>query len=235
MKKKISMVMLLEKFNDCEMFSLTGPINKVKISPDELNHALEEIKKINQADLRSRYHTLKNKDQLMSFEQLYQTIETECYNFGLKFKEQYLAEFNFFEYAFICDHVGIDTKYSHPHEYFWHFYHSVGLNLDRELYLNELIKLNNKLSPLDKLHYDVLKNNLIKYEILFHNHCTESNTLMINYYFHLNQATKQWLLQFPNDFALNCDLEDLAFYKNGEVVFSSCTHEQFNSLDENNY
>ena len=79
----------------------------------------------------------------------------------------------------------------------------------------------------DVKYSEVLKNlNVIDYEYSFITHCTEgslSNTL----YFALNEDTKAWLLQFKNDFEIKGELEDLAFYKKGELVFSSCTHERF--------
>ena len=53
---------------------------------------------------------------------------------------------------------------------------------------------------------------------------------MLNYYFDLNDETKKFLLKFKNDFKIKGNLYDLAFYKNNELIFSSCTHEQYNSL-----
>ena len=214
------------------MFSLTGTINKVKITANDKRIALNDIKEVQRANLRSQYNTLKERNLLIPFDNLYREIEKECAQFEKKYKVYYLKEYGFFDNSFICDHVGKDTKYNNPSGYFWHFYHSLGMNIDRERYLDELINTNNRLTPLDKITDKVLKNNLIKYEILFHNHCTESSILMINYYFSLNIDTKKWLLQFANDFEITANYEDLAFYKNGEVVFSSCTHERFNSLDE---
>ena len=142
----------------------------------------------------------------------------------------------FFQNSFICDCVlteryGKRTKYVEPVGYFWHFYHLIGQNLDRKKHIEELMKNKNELSALDKIEDNILKQNLIKYEILYHNHCTESGGLMVNYYFKLNEETKKWLLQFKNDFDINGSLEDLAFYKDEKLVFSSCTHEKFNSLN----
>ena len=66
----------------------------------------------------------------------------------------------------------------------------------------------------------------MNYEYSFITYCTEgglSNTL----YFALNEDTKAWLLQFKNDFEIKGELKDLAFYKERELAFSSCTHEKF--------
>ena len=52
---------------------------------------------------------------------------------------------------------------------------------------------------------------------------------MIIYYFKLNDLTKKYLLQFKSDFDL-VDLEDLVLYQNDKELFSSCTHERYNSL-----
>ena len=75
---------------------------------------------------------------------------------------------------------------------------------------------------------EVLYENLIKKEIGFSNHCTETGSLLLTYYFKLNNQTKAWLSQFKTDYDLN-GLEDLAFYKNGKIMFSSCTHERFHT------
>lgn len=224
MDNKMSMQELLEKFESCEMFSLTGDISRVKITDNDKFQTLKEIKEVNKEYLHKQYNDLLEQKILIPFDELYEEIEKEC----LLFKEKYGN-------SFICDQVGKSTKHHNPYGYFWHFYHLVSLNLERENYLDELIKTNNNLKPLDKIKNEVLKNNLIKYELSFQNNCTESSILMINYYFYLNEDTKKWLLQFANDFEIIGNLQDLAFYKNEKVVFSSCTHEQFNSLDETNY
>ena len=75
-----------------------------------------------------------------------------------------------------------------------------------------------------------MKEYLIRYESSFYNEVTASGQLMINYYFYLNDKTKDYLLMFKSDFDLE-GLEDLAIYKGDDVEFCSCTHEKFNSLE----
>lgn len=105
------------------------------------------------------------------------------------------------------------------------------LKNDRLLFLNALSQ-NNKALPIDFIKNKVLRDNLIKYEISFQNHCTTSGCLMINYYFKLNGETKELLRNYKNDFEIDINsLEDLALYKDDELKFSSCTHEGFNSLN----
>ena len=53
---------------------------------------------------------------------------------------------------------------------------------------------------------------------------------MINYYFKFNDESKKYLLKYESDFDLD-NLEDLTFYKDNEVVFYSCTHENYNSIE----
>ena len=61
---------------------------------------------------------------------LYVKIKDECKAFEGKYKEKYLQEEGFFDNGFIADHVGEDTKYSEPREMFWHFYHTLGNEVD---------------------------------------------------------------------------------------------------------
>lgn len=237
MDNKILMKDLLIKFSDCDSFSLTGSVVDVVITGDIKKKSLDEIKSENKKYLLEHYERLKEQMPNISFEDLYKEIELECLNFGLEQKKFYMEKYGFFNNSLICDYVmrehdGFRTKYNEPLGYFWHFYYRVGQNFDREEYVDELIKKNNKVNPIDRINNEILKSNLIRYEILFHNHCTESGSLMINYYFKLNDDTKKWLLQFESDFDLEGNLEDLAFYKNGELMFSSCTHEMFNSITE---
>lgn len=234
MLNTITMIELLEKFDECDTFSLTGSIENVIITSESKNFALDEIKKINRTYLLEYYNKLKDQYSFIPFDDLYNEIEKECIDFEITQKDIYMKKYGFFDNSFICDCVmseknGKRTKYTEPEGFFWHFYHLMGQNLDRKLYVEKLN--NNKLNAIDKIKDNLLKKNLIKYEILFHNHCTESGSLMINYYFKLNEETKKWLLQFKNDFAIEGELDDLAFYKNDEIKFSSCTHEKFNSLN----
>lgn len=229
MSKKILMPDLLKMFNDCDTFSLTGE-PYISITNEDKNNALNEIRDKTKKILLNNYNLLTNSYTLPSFETLYDEITRECINFSKTQKEIYMKKRGFFYNRFIADKVGTDTKYSEPLGYFWNFYQMIGSNLDREEYIDELIKKNKKIRAMDNIKNKILRDNLVRYEILFHNHCTVSSSLMVNYYFKLNDETKKWLSQFKNDFEIKGNLEDLAFYKNGKIQFSSCTHEEFNSI-----
>lgn len=226
--KKIAMSELLEILKKCDSFSLTTTIDNISITKEDKHKIMTITKRQHKEFLLKEYNKLN--ENLLPFENLYQEIEKECLSFSEKYKEKYLKKHGFFENSFICDHVGQETKYKEPLSFFWRFYHTLGMELDYEVYLDDLIQKNNKLKPLAKLKDDLLKSNLINYEISFQNHCTESSVLMINYYFYLNEDTRAWLLQFKSDFDLSDEFEDLAFYQNGELKFSSCTHEKYNTI-----
>ena len=72
-----------------------------------------------------------------------------------------------------------------------------------------------------------------KREISFETHCTKSAALFETYYFELNDITKKWLLKYKSVFDFSDeypgDLQDLALYKDDELKFSSCTHEEYRS------
>lgn len=216
-KNKILMPELLDKFSDCDSFSLTCiDTSDVILTKDDVRKSFEEVKKNHKDVLLEYYNKLENKDNLLPFDILYKEVEEEC----ILFNDPY-----------VCDRVGIDTKYSEPIEFFWHFYHLISDNIKIEKELYSHLK-KGKITLSENVEDEVLKNNLIRCEIVNYNHCTISGGLMINYYFHLNEETRKWLLQFRSDFHLSGTLDDLAFYKNNEIMFSSCTHELYNSLGE---
>ena len=76
-----------------------------------------------------------------------------------------------------------------------------------------------------------------KRELSFETHCTKSSVLFETYYFELNNITKKWLLKHKSVFDFDGEnpneLQDLALYKDEELMFSSCTHEEYHSDMDN--
>ena len=248
---KLTMKEILEKYNYCDTFCLTGMVDGYKVSEKEFYDALAYKKKRNRRYLEREY----NKYELQQkgypeFDKLYSEIEQECREFfNEENRQKYINEayedykkwgfsdeqiknmdiYNHFKCSFIVDLVAQTTKYGNEYKnYFWHFYHELGQHLDIE---NDKIKycLNNAKNPIEQVPQE-LKEYLIRYETSFYNEVTASSGLMINYYFYLNDKTKEYLLKFKSDFDLE-RLEDLAIYKGDDVEFYSCTHEKFNSLE----
>ena len=248
---KLTMKEILEKYNYCDTFCLTGMVDGYKVSEKEFYDALAYKKKRNRRYLEREY----NKYELQQkgypeFDKLYSEIEQECKEFDneknrqkfveeeykdykkLGFSDEQIKNINIsdkFRCSFIESLVGKTTKYGNEYKnYFWHFYHKVGQNLDIE---NDKIEycLNNGKNPVEQVPQE-LKEYLIRYETSFYNEVTASSGLMINYYFYLNDKTKEYLLKFKSDFDLE-GLEDLAIYNGDDVEFYSCTHEEVNSLE----
>ncbi|MGM9972348.1 MAG: hypothetical protein ACI35W_08060, partial [Anaeroplasmataceae bacterium] len=158
------------------------------------------------------------------FDVIINNIKNECVSFKSKHYKEYKKDF---ENSFICDHVGVDTMYNEPKSFFWHAYHTFGNELDSIELINKYLKnkKNNKiLKFLDK--YPKLKNNFISYKITFNTYVT-GGPLQIIYYFDLNDDTKEYLLQFKDDYSFNNRLEDLALYNDDKLLYASCTHEKF--------
>ena len=248
---KLTMKEILEKYNYCDTFCLTGMVDGYKVSEKEFYDALAYMKKRNSQYLEDEY----NKYQLQQkgypkFDKLYSEIEQECKKyydeesrqkfvkeeyekykgFGLSDEQiKYISVCDYFKYSFIADLVGKTTKYGDEYtNYFRRFYFEVGQNLDIE---NAKIEycFNNTKNPIEQLPKE-LKEYLIRYEVSFYNIVTASSGLMIIYYFCLNNKTKEYLLKYESDFDLE-GLEDLAIYKGDNLEFYSCTHEKFNSLE----
>lgn len=227
---KLIMKNILDKYSDCDMFSLTFSPSEYefKITEEEYLNALDKVKEAERTGLRRIYDRYVNKlDKSYDFDKLYSEIEEECYAFNNKNTEK--IKNGLINCSSIVDTIGKATKYgNNDEELFYYFYSIIGMLIDRENYKENYVCDNGK-SIIEIIPED-LKNNYLFYEVSFFNLVTVSGQLMINYYFKLNDETRKYLLKFSSDFDL-IGLEDLALYKDGKVMFSSCTHEKFNSLD----
>lgn len=227
---------ILDKFNDCNIFSLTSrlPIKNIPIIDKE--HLLKQNLNNEKNDLFKYYQYFAKKENIdIDFETLFNDIVKECEKFYSKIKGKDMAKLcKKRSSPFICDHVGKDTKYSKPENLIWHFYCNIQNVFMSNDELSNLPETNG--FQADTIFKDkdiVLKNNFLKYEYTFSSHCTKG-PLQLVLYFKLNNETKDWLLQFKNDFDLeDSEFEDLAIYNNDKIEFSSCTHEKFNNLDDN--
>lgn len=216
---------ILEEYKDCDSFSLSYKENNIIISSEEKENALNNIIELGKKELIKKYNKIHKKYNLIEFEQLYKEIEEECIILYNKHKDEYTKE-DFYEYSFAADFVGEETKYNEPFDFFWELYHEVGLNLDRKNLLDNNYDSKNNIDALSILESDTLKENLIKYEVSFYNHTTISSNIIINYYFKLNDETKELLSTFRSENEIDINyLEDLALYKKNKLVFSSCTNE----------
>ena len=250
----LTMEKILNRYSDCNKFSLTGRVLKYNITEEEFFNALAKIETKTKEEKRIIYEKNKNKFvNYPDFDTLYEEIKQECNNFdseenrifylnkrynekinqykkiGITDEKIEKMKENFFNCRFIADFVGKTTKYGKEHQsFFWNLYYDIAMNIDRKKD-KEKYCVNNRISPIEQIPQG-LKEHLLYYEISFYNAVTISGGLMINYYFKLNEETKNYLLQFRNDFDMQ-ELEDLTFYKNDEIKFYSCTHEQFNSIE----
>lgn len=248
---------ILNKFDDCNKFSLTGKVSRynITISQEEFSKALEKIEERKKEEKRKLYED--NKEKFVNypeFDKLYEEIEKECKDFDCEENRQFYInkyysdekleqykkieiteeEINemkndFFRCSLIADNVGKTTKYGKEYRgFFWNFYHDVAMMIDRQ---NDKKRycINDGKSPLEQIPTE-LKEHFLYYEVSYYNSVTTSGGLMINYYFQLNDETKKYLLQFRNDFYMR-ELEDLTLYKDDETKFFSCTHEGFNSIE----
>lgn len=244
---------ILNQYSDCDVFSLTGEVSGLNVTEEEFVGAINKMEQTNKEVKRKQY----NENQIANcpdYEVLYEEIKKECFEFDCEQnKEKYLnkhfdAEMiqtykavgfsdekieeikkDFFHCSFITDEVGKTTKYGKENPgFFWHLYHDIALNIDRSKTQEKYCTKDGK-NPVEVLP-NVLKNNLLYYEMSFSNAVTTSSILKINYYFKLNDETKKYLCKFKNDFALK-ELQDLTLYKNDEIKFYSCTHERYNSIN----
>ena len=251
----LTMKRILDRYDDCNKFSLTGSILGYKITEEEFLNAILKCEEFNKEEKRKFYE--KNKDKIIDypeFDDLYDEIKQECYaydseenrefyinkyfndnkikqykDFGMTKEDIEKMKNNFFHCTSIVDQVGKTTKYGKEYPgFFWHLYHDIAMNIDRQKN-KESYFINTERNPLESIPEE-LKEYFLYYEISYFNSVTMSSGLMINYYFNLNEDTKKYLLKFRNDFCID-GLEDLTLYKDDEMKFYSCTHEEYNSIE----
>ncbi len=155
---------LLNKYSDCDSFSLTHSLyrNKIIITEEEFNGAINKILEKDKKELKNKYK--RYQDWLIdspSFNKIYSDIVNECYEYS---KHSKCA-------SFIVDEVGRNTKYGEQYQnYFYQFYMNVGMTIDREndkeIYFDK-----RKYQPSDILSKE-LRNKLLYYEFLFYNNVT---------------------------------------------------------------
>ena len=220
------------------------------ITEEEFLNALAKKENKHKEEKRKIYE--KNKEKFVNyppFDELYEEIKQECYDFDCEenrlfyrnkyynvYKEMGMTEetineikTDFFECSFITDNLGKTTKYGNEHrDFFQDLYFDIAEIIDCQKDKDKYCIKNGK-SPLEQIPEE-LKEHFLYYEVSYSNEVTEGNGLRINYYFELNDETKKYLLKFKNDFCLE-PLDDLALYKDDELKFCSCAHEEFNSIE----
>lgn len=235
---KLDMAGLLEKYADCDSFSLTAPyaagitkkypdgIYKIdKKLADEVFIATENDYK---EELKQMYDNIPQEERkdLPEFEVLYLNIRNEAAEFHKKYRAGKPNSNKFFSDYF----ANGKTVYTQPED-LWHFYEMTGLLFDIKESLERMQKNVRERAidcELNEEEYLPLKPYLKEVKPAFNWHCTNSSALHKIFYIELNDDTKKWLLNYKSDYDLN-RLDDLAFYKDGRLMFSSCTHEKFHN------
>lgn len=226
---KLNMEGLLEKYIPlADSFSLTCAYGESGISEELAKEALKKVKEKSYKMAETEFMGVSEEERkkLPSFKEIYADIENEYENYCRQ--NSALIEAND-GYACFTDVFSGDRIYSSLEE-LWHAYSAVDFTGTCAYILDKLKKLDTR--PIDEeLETDknkCLKDNLINTEVTFCWHCTQSSELAKVFYFKLNEQTINWLKKFESDYDLDI-LEDLAFYKKGKLLFSSCTHERFHT------
>lgn len=236
---------LLNKYKHATTFSLTGPFQKgyhkehpygiYTLDAPTANNALKDVYSRIITQLRSRYSNWPvNEIKLHpSFDDLIEGIQEEVINHSNRLLNHKLKTN---ESPFMCD-VFIQGNANHKEPLdLWHFYHDISLFEDTYKPTINALKQNKIKRDIDDIfeipYYAPLQPCLINTKISFFWHCTQSSQLAITYFFQLNPLSIRWLEQRENEFDMQ-ELEDLAFYKDDKLLFSSCTHEMYQVDVEN--
>lgn len=215
-------------FHSYNGVSFEHPYGNIRLSEENANIALNLIEEKIIDILQNNYNDLskKVKNKLPDFFVLFNDIYDETKKHLERSQQGLLEE----ESPFLCDEIyENNTLYKEPVEFFWHMYHLIQFLFEcQEIVLSLQTNLIEK--PLDyELHTkenSVLSPHLISIITTFTWHCSISNELHKVFRFKLNDATKKWLLQFETDYDIK-PFEDLAFYSDEKLLFSSCTHERY--------
>lgn len=231
----ITMKRILEKYSSADTFSLTCRFYNYDVTDEEFLDALDKIEEHDKMAMKKWYEDDKEKFvNYSNFEQFYNEIKQECYDFVNENNNQKYIN-DYFHCSYITDQVGKTTKYGYEHKsFFLQLYRNISMNIDR-LKAKDIYCTSGGIKPLEQIP-DELKQHFLKYKISYYNPVTSTSGLMINYFFQLNEDTKKYLCRFRNDYCVEelVPFEDFALYKDKNVVFCSCTHERFNS-HENDY
>lgn len=214
-----------------DSFSLTCPYgSENNISEEFAEDALKKIKAhcYRTAEEQFLFAPEEERAKLPPFKKIYADIEEMYKNYCLR--NSALIEANGGYACFSDVFSGEKEKYNSLSE-LWHAYNEIDFAGTCEWMLEKMKKQEN-VRPLteeiDGEENKVLKDNLIRTEVTFVWHCTASAALSKVFYIKLNEDTVRWLKKFKSDYDFEL-LEDLAFYKKGKLLFSSCTHEKFHS------
>ena len=203
---------LLEKYKNCNVFSLSTHYGNYYINEDEYRDIIKKHREFIYGWLKKSYDYQKDK-MPYDYDTLFNDIYEECFEKN--------------------DMFIVDKLHNNLNKYpdvgcMWHMYYSI----------NDLVMIEKRIDYYRNLEekYDIdkefdndeikdLKKYIKRYELSFATHCT-LGPLSITFYFDLNDDTKKWLLNKKDIYDFN-HLQDLALYKDNEILFSSCTHEEY--------
>lgn len=224
---KLDMAGIVEKYLPlADSFSLTAAYGEYNVTEELAARALKKMRETSYKDAERQFMLVSEEERskLPSFKTIYSDIEKEYSEYCRE--NSALIEAND-GYACFSDIFSGNRIYSSVDE-LRHAYAEVDFAGTCE-YVLEKLKKCERTRPLDEeldgAENACLKENLINIEVTFDWHCTRGELSKV-FYIKSNDKTVEWLKKFKSDYDLG-ELEDLAFYKNGKTLFSSCTHEKF--------
>lgn len=179
----LTMMEILNKYEDCNKFSLTGNAYGYNVTEEEFLNALVKLEEDEKEDKRKIYEGSKDKFiNYPDFDKLYDEIKKECYDFDCEenrqlyinkhYSDEKIQEFkkigmteeeinemkkDFFCCSFISGEVGKTTKYGKEYNgFFWNLYHDIAMMIDRKKDKEEYCTNNGK-SPLEQIPTELKK------------------------------------------------------------------------------
>lgn len=210
---------VLEKFKDCDSFSLTATWKEGWLLTDEqAEHALSLLEE------RSKEICCEDYDKFTDEQRAeYPDFEALCEGFRQKYgpigREWEMLPEGPAKYKSFPRFQGLPEHL----RTFWLW--AIWGAIDRTHI--EMLKLVGATPPEEALtgEYAAIKPYLIRVLPSFFHHCTQGGSFRCHFVFELNEQTWAWIAEYPDTDCFTGLLQDLALYKGDNIVLSCCSHE----------
>ena len=223
--QELPMDLLISYLDDADFFSLSCTYTGNSISKSDAKYCLHRLREKHRTYLKPMYQKIFIRYRLKKFDSLARDITLEVKKYAKKKRSDLDFDPASFTYTSVVDTVGKNALYNTPYDFFREFYYLIGHELDVNDRLIDMMENSEEGTDYESVladpSYALLKEHMFHHEISYSTHCRESHELQLTMYFGINEDTIEWLLQFADPYHLEGLLQDLAFYRGKDLIYSS--------------